>query len=259
MICPKCGSQQEEGTECLRCGVVFARFRKVDSSPILNEKKNRKTSLLYRCYRIFRWLCLAGLIFALFLIFRNTSPPLVDMAPNASDKADEKMREFMSSADKGSAAKITMNEAELNGWIETHIDLQGTGASRPQTLGSAISLAKKAAAPQNLSDSEVEQLRSSIRDVKVELEDDSVHIYALFDLHGLDLSMELEGKLLVDDGYLRMEPTAGRLGSLPLPSPALNTIAGRIFDSPQNKEKFKLPSYIQDVRVENSSLTVTSK
>jgi hypothetical protein len=258
MICPKCGSHQEEGIECLRCGVVFARFRKVDSSPIVHEKK-RKASLLYRFYRIFRWFCLAGLILALFLILRDTPPPMVDLAPNASDKADAKMQQFMYSAGRGSAAKITMNEAELNGWLETHLDIQATGVARPQTLDSAISLAKKAASPQDLSDSEVEQLRSSIRDVKVELEGDSACIYALFDLHGLDLSMELEGTLQVEEGYLRMKPTGGKLGSLPLLGTALHTIAARIFDSPQNKEKFKLPPYIQDVRVENSDLIITAK
>jgi hypothetical protein len=262
MICPKCGFHQEEKTECLRCGVVFARFRKTESLPIVQEKKDRKASLLYRFFRVFRWLSLAGLILALLLILHDSPPPPIDIAPDAAEKAETKMHAFLSFSAKGGAAKLRMNEAELNGWLDTHLDFHGSqesGAARPQTLESAISLAKKAAAPQELSDSELQQMRSSVRDVKIELEDDSLNLYALFDLHGLDLSLELQGRLLVQEGYLRLAPTAGKLGSFPLPSATLQTIAARIFDSPQTKEKFKLPPYLRDVQIEGGQLIVTSK
>ena len=262
MICPKCGFTQEKGTECLRCGVVFARFRKTDSLPITHEKNNRKVSLPYRFYRIFRWFCLAGLILALLLILHNSPAPITDLAPGAAEKADAKMQEFISSAGKGRPANLRMNESELNGWLDTHLDFhgsQGSETSRPKTLESAISLAKKAAAPQDLSNSELEEMQSSVRDVKIELEEDSLTLYALFDLHGLDLSLELEGRPLVQDGYLRLAPTAGKFGSLPLPAAVLQILAGKIFDSPQNKEKFKLPPYIQDVHIEGGKLTLFSQ
>jgi hypothetical protein len=261
MICPKCGFHQDERIECLRCGVVFARFRKTDSLSITHEKKDRNTSLPYRFYRIFRWLCLAGLILALFLILHNSPPPPIDIAPDAAEKADIKMQEFLSSAGKGRSTKLRINEAELNGWLETHLDFHRPQpeASRPRNLESAISLAKKAAAPQELSDTELAQMRSSVRDVKIELEEDSLTLYAMFDLHGMDQSLELEGRPLVQDGYLRLVPTAGKLGSLPLPATTLQILAGRIFDSPQNKEKFKLPTYIQDVRVAGGKLILTSQ
>jgi hypothetical protein len=262
MICPKCGFHQDERTECLRCGVVFTRFRKTESLPIVQEKKNRKASLLFSIYRVFRWLCLAGLILALFLILHDSPPPPIDIAPDVAEKADIKMQEFISTTGKGRPSILRMNEAELNGWLDTHLDFQGpqgSGVSRPQSMESAISMAKKAASAQPLSDSELEQMRSSVRDVKIELENNSLNLYALFDLHGLDLSLELEGRLLVQEGYLRLAPTAGKLGSLPLPGATLQILARRIFDAPQNKEKFKLPPYILDVQVEGGKLIVISQ
>jgi len=71
--------------------------------------------------------------------------------------------------------------------------------------------------------------------------------------------LELDGRVFVQDGYLRLAPAGGKLGSLPLPSAALQRILGQIFDSPQNKEKFKLPPGIQDITIRNGQLTIASQ
>ena|SRR5438093_9972684 len=44
--------------------------------------------------------------------------------------------------------------------------------------------------------------------------------YVLFDLYGKELSLTLEGRLSVQDGYLRLSPTRLMLGSLPGAEPA---------------------------------------
>jgi hypothetical protein len=71
--------------------------------------------------------------------------------------------------------------------------------------------------------------------------------------------LELDGRVFAQDGYLRLAPTGGKLGSLPLPSAALQRLINQIFDSPQNKEKFKLPPGIQDITIKNGRLTVASR
>ncbi len=89
--------------------------------------------------------------------------------------------------------------------------------------------------------------------------DDQIEVYVLFNLYGKDLSLMLKGHLEVSDGYLRLTPTAGRLGSLPLTEATLRSAAGRLFESAENREKFRLPAEIRDIRIEGSELVVTAK
>jgi len=81
----------------------------------------------------------------------------------------------------------------------------------------------------------------------------------VFDFHGKDLSLQLEGKLVMQGGYLRLIPTGGKLGSLPLPQATLESAAQRLFDAPENREKFRLPPHIRDIRVERGELIVSSQ
>ena len=70
---------------------------------------------------------------------------------------------------------------------------------------------------------------------------------------------QLQGQLLVQDGYLRLTPTAGKLGSLPLLSTMLQSVSWQLFDSSKNKEAFKLPPYIQDMQIAGEKLIVISR
>ena len=268
MICPKCGFQQDEALECRRCGIIFARFRMSATSPQLMPQAERRVistrsvvCLLRRFYRILRWASLAGLIVIFFLILRASPPPQILAAPDAAQRAEAEIQQFQSSAQQGREDTLEMDESELNGWLGENLALKHPSKAAPSipTQESAISLAKKAMAPPLDEDPTLEQVQSSVRDVEVELREDSLRAYAKFDLHGMDLSLELEGRLLVRDGYLRLEATSGKLGSLPLLAGALRGATSRLFDSPENKEKFRMPPYIQDVRIERGQLIITSR
>jgi hypothetical protein len=105
---------------------------------------------------------------------------------------------------------------------------------------------------------DVESVRSNVRDVKIELKDNLMRAHVLFDFHGMDMTLELEGRLGVENGYLRLYPTGGKLGSLPLPQGTLESAVQRLFELPENREKFRVPPPIQDIRVESGELVVTA-
>jgi hypothetical protein len=202
------------------------------------------------------------MIVALVLVFCTSTPPQLSIPPDAVHIAGEKIGQFQSAAEHGIPYKLELSEPEINAWLGENLAL-GKPGTQPtvasQSTESLISLAKVATGGQRPDETYLSQAQSSVRDVRVILQDDRVLLYAVFDFHGKDLSLELAGRLSEQDGYLRLDPTSGKLGSLPLMAGTLRTVSDRLFDSPENKEKFKLPSYIQDIRVENGTLIVTSR
>ena len=59
--------------------------------------------------------------------------------------------------------------------------------------------------------------------------------YALFVLYGKEVSLQLDGTIEIQRGYIRLKPTAGKPGSLPIPSSTLNNVVHQLFASPQKR------------------------
>jgi hypothetical protein len=155
-----------------------------------------------------------------------------------------------------------LDPSELNGWLGANLAIPRGNAEEKtaptQTLEGAVTLAKKITALKAGELPTQEQVQSSVCDVRIELRDESLLAYTEFEWFGMRLSLVLEGKLVVRGGYLRLEPTRGKLGSLPLLAGTLESATTRLFDSPENKEKFRLPPYIHDVRIESGKLVIYS-
>jgi hypothetical protein len=54
----------------------------------------------------------------LLLILGRSSPPEIIVAPEATQRAEEKIQDFQLSAMRGTARKLEMGESELNGWLD---------------------------------------------------------------------------------------------------------------------------------------------
>jgi hypothetical protein len=73
------------------------------------------------------------------------------------------------------------------------------------------------------------------------------------------MTLQLEGRLGTQNGYLRFEPLSGQIGSFPIPQSALESAVQRMMDSPENREKLKLPSEISDLRIQNGEIVASYK
>jgi hypothetical protein len=264
MNCPKCGFQQEKGTECVHCGIVFSRYHAMPKQVHSHsEPRHFKIGIspLRLFFRIFRWSTYAILIAAIILALCPAKPPKIIVPPDAGQQAEDKVQQFQSSIQHGATDKLELNQSELNSWLSSNLALKKASPSItvPQLPNSPDSIARIATRGQPLDDVTIQQAQSSVRDVKIELHESTLLVYVVFDMHGMDLSLELEGRLSVEDGYLRLDPTAGKLGSLPLMAGTLQAAAARLFNSSENKEKFKLPPEIQDISIEHGNLVVTSR
>jgi hypothetical protein len=201
---------------------------------------------------------LALLIIVILLILHKSRPPQVNADPQAAQRAESKIETSESAAASGQPEPLHLDSSEVNSFLHQNLALGPQPAATPPNAASnppPSSPTPTTATP----DPTIEEIQSSVKDVKVTMHDDRVEAYVVFNFHGEDLSLDLEGKLGVNDGVLQFQPTQGTLGSLPVPQAALDDAVQKMLASPENREKLKLPADIRDLRVENGELVVDYK
>lgn len=187
----------------------------------------------------------------LYLLFQPSPAPIIDYEPSAAQTAEVKVRSFRRAALLGRVQRLHLNEAELNGWLEANLQLNPTEQSSAPATNSPPVAHDGANEGGRVGD-----IRSAVQDIRVKLIDDRLRAYVRFALYGKLMSLELEGRLSAREGYLHLDPVAGRLGSLPLPGLPLATALDRLFQSPHNREVFRIPDYVRVIGVDGGHLLV---
>lgn len=280
--CPNCGYKQSGGDKCQKCSSLFSYYSQSQNAEYKSSSESRGVSvadsgaagtggfvLSWRtAYRIARGVSLALLIIVLVLIFHNAPPPQVTIDSQAAARAAEKIAEAQTAVHQGNPYQVTLDATELNSYLNSNLQL-GNAPARSDTTASVIPTANaaanrgteaEAAAPPSALAAAAEptagDVQSAVKDVKVDMVGDLVKAYVVFDFHGKDMSLELEGHLSSEDGYLHFEPTAGKLGSLPLPQSALDSAVDKLMSSPENREKLRLPPGVNSIKVENGQVVI---
>ncbi len=262
--CPACGFAQEDSvTDCPRCGIVFAKFyaratNHAEPPPPPEEEPTAAGwyQTIRPVMRAARWLTVAGSVMLIYLILSPAPPLLVRMTPEAERMAEAKITQFERFVRLGKPKTLNLNESELNSWLHSSLEFTPFAAEEAADTAASIPTAAGLSTRADLSETGLEEARASVTDLRVGLEDDHVRTYVAFQLYGKDMSFELEGILGAADGYLRLSPTAGRLGSCPLPASTLTAAVRRLFESPQNRERLRLPDYVSNLAVANGELQV---
>ena len=216
-------------------------------------------------FRIVRWSTYAAALITLLMMLHSAPPPVIPTSSQAAARMEEKLQTAEQSLASGNSATLRFNETELNSYLSSHLELaprSGANSKLPNRTPDANSAATPdptagLSAPTGTPDQQVEQVRSTVRDVKVQLIEDRARAYVVFDFHGKDLTLQLEGRLRSSGGYLRFEPVSGQFGSLPIPQSALESAVQKVMDSPENHEKLKLPPEVSDLRIENGEIVLT--
>lgn len=238
VTCPKCAFEQEEGAECVRCGIIFAKFKSLEG-PAESTKVSRrapdpepiKRGVWSRLFRILPWISLILTIGVLLTILRPSPPLEIQTDPQAGERIAEKMAQLEMAIATGRSHALSLTEAELNHWVRGSVAM--TSADQ--------------------------EASSSLKDVRLNLMGSQVCVYALFLVYGKEVSLRLDGTVETRDGFLRFNPTAGQVGSLPLPSKALDIVVRKLFESPQNRSMFQLPPEIKSIGIDNSLLMIVTR
>jgi hypothetical protein len=230
-----------------------------------------------RAYQVLTWISFAGLIIVIILVLRKSPAPQIAADPDAAARAEKKFEAADQAKAAGQPGQVALDRSELNSYLAQNLGLEGVPApstgtapvlpagETPSSNGGAAQApaAGSGSDPASvLSSSEqpsIDQIQSSVKDVKVDMVGDVVKAYVIFDFHGKDLSLELDGHLSADNGYMKFVPISGKLGSLPLPQSTLNEAVDKLMSSPENREKLKLPADISDIKIEDGHAVVQYK
>ncbi len=290
IVCPNCGNQQEAGDRCRRCNSLFAYYadqsnpasswRPMDGVPATARPGRSENSDVVRdptvfdkarkFYGLARWVALALILCVVVLILRKGTPPSVSTDPSAAARAEEKIRDSEVAQSMGEPHKLQLDSTELNSYLSSNLATSknleaqaSANAAPPQQSSPAAPSATQptgsTSAPATEAAPTLEEVQSSVRDVKVDMVGDVVKAYVVFNFHGQDLSMELDGHIHAENGYLKFEPTSGAIGSMPLPTSTLQSVADRIMDSPENRDKMKLPAGVNNIRIVDGQVVVDYK
>jgi len=289
IICPNCGNQQEGGGDrCARCNSLFAYYADQSNSEsawrpaegVVHTTRPGRTEAhdvvrepsvfdnARKYYRVAQWVALGLIVFVVVLILRKGTPPPVVTDPSAAARAAEKIRDSQVAQSMGTPHKLELNSTELNSYLSANLatansvaaQAAGNASPAPQTAPAAPAAATPGAASATTEQTPtLEEVQSSVRDVKVDMVGDVVKAYVVFNFHGQDLSMELDGHIRAEGGYLKFEPISGAIGSMPLPASTLQSVADHILDSPENRDKMKLPSGVNNIRVVDGQVVVDYK
>lgn len=211
-------------------------------------------------YRIFTWSSLAVLVLTLVLILKTPAAPNMPSDPTAAARVEQKFAEADQAKASGQAVDVDLDRTELNSYLHQNLQLEGvqpdaipasTPGSGPEQATSPAGIPGDPAA--------LEQVRSSVKDVNIDMDGDVVKAYVTFDFHGKDLALELDGHVGTADGYLTFDPVAGRLGSLPLPQSTLHAAVDKMMASPENREKLLLPPDISNIAISNGQAVISYK
>lgn len=203
-------------------------------------------------YKVFRWIALVVLILVIFMFLRRPAPPSLSMTPaEAKQQAqsfDQKLNELAAAHARGENAEAHFTSDEITAAILQQAADPPSNANSSATQKSP-ELTPNSQVPEN----------ASIRTVGVDFHGNEVTGQFIANLYGKDVYITISGRLGSKDGYATFDPTSFKVGDLVIPTSLVNDALQKKLAEPENREKLKLPDFIQSVRVENGELVVERK
>ena len=177
-------------------------------------------------------LCILALaLIALLMALQAPTATLVPVSAQDAKAFDEKIVALEQAHLQGASQTAHITENELSSKLQQSID---QSSANPQ--GSVV-----------------------LKRASVHMKSDGfVGVFTL-SLSGKEIYLTMTGTLATVEGRLQIEPSAGKLGRLPIPAAAFRSLLEKQFDSPEGRQRLQLPDFIKDVRIENAELLVEAK
>jgi hypothetical protein len=244
LICPKCDFEQDSVAECERCGVIFDRYKSPAPEPFKPFLTHAQAvevlpepGFIRKSVRLLGLAALVGGGVAIALNLWQTPPLQVKTDPAAMGRVTSKLEQLQHASDLNRPLAVEFDEAEVNAWLQSLLLARSNDATE---------VSGQAAKP---------RLR---RDLKIKLLDDHLRASVLVHILGTKIPLLFEGQMGVHENRIRFNPTAGKLGFLPLPQATLKDAVHRIFDAPEDWQKLVLPFDVTSIQIRRGELLVSS-
>jgi uncharacterized protein YpmS len=196
-----------------------------------------------KIYKIARWIVLVALVLVVIFALKKPDPPAPPLAPEAvkeqAKQFESKLQQIETAQQQGTTADpeaMTFTSTEVNAFIQDATERAKADASR------------SGAAQEN-----------EVKNTQVAFTGDEVITQAVTERYGRDVYVTVRGRLAVENGYLRFEPTGFKVGDLSVPVSLVDPSLQKKLHDPETREKLKLPDFIREIRVENGQLKIVPK
>jgi hypothetical protein len=180
--------------------------------------------------KIYRIASLGLLLFCLIsvlLVLRRPALPQVEVSAEAARSFDEKIAEINQPRQERAPGEIHLTESELNSKLQESLQA-------PVSVSSPIAL----------------------RGATVHLKGNELVGIFTVNISGKDVYVTIGGTLGGSNGLLQFTPLEVKMGSLPIPVSAVKYKLREKLDSPEMRDRMKLPELVKDIRVENSEVVI---
>src|SRR3989442_4213629 len=151
------------------------------------------------------WISLTLSVGVLLLLIHKTPPLSIQTDPQAVDRMAEKMAQLQMAMEASQPHAVILNEAELNQWMRDNLVIASTQQAQQAVIPVPVG-----------SEPSVQEVQSALKDVRMNLNGNQFRAYALFALfalYGKEISLQLDGMIEPQWGYIRLKLTAGKLAS----------------------------------------------
>jgi hypothetical protein len=234
-------------------------------------------------YKIVRLIIIVGMLAVVALMLKRPPAPAPAVAAERvsanAEQFNAKLEELRSATEHGESGKeVEFTSDEVNSFIADAsaraaqpkpqpqaepVPAEGVQAAAPVTVDapsqSASEEQDQAASGAPLDAAAIAQVRAAIRQSQLAFEGNEVVAQAVVQRYGQEIVVTVRGTLGVKGGYLQFNPTGFKIGSLAVPVSMVEERLNAKLAEPENREKFKLPDFISDLRIENGQLKIVQK
>jgi hypothetical protein len=213
--------------------------------------------------RIISLATLVASLGALFLVLKKPQPVAAPQSPAAVAANAQSLQNKLDQLDQPRLrgeppASVHLTSDEVNAAVAQATAAFPTAATQAAAGPSGSGAAPTATTeglplPAGVSASD----QPTVKDYQVSFEGDEVKGQFLTQVGGKDLWVTLKGHLGTKDGYATFDPTEFKVGDLNVPVSLVNDALQRKLM--EQRDRLKLPDYVNGMRVENGELVMTQR